>query len=411
MRILQIDKFFYNRGGSSRVFFETISGLRERGHDVAEFSMLDEKNYPSGFSDYFAPHLPELKGKMAIGEKINVFRHLFYSRDVESRLEKLAAFFKPDVAHIHNAYHQLSASTFLTLRKLGIPTVLTLHDFFPLCPNHNLLVGEHLEEKKLAGRPLVCLVKKCVGGKFFPSLAGTLEAYYYQKEKIWDSIETFICPSVFMAKKMIENNFPAEKMRVIKNPFALTETYPPLGKSVVYIGRLDAEKGVKILLRAARLLPEYPIYVAGRGPDFDWAKEYIQEHDLRNVHLVGWVEGEYWRNLIGSAKVVVVPSVFLENCSLSILEGLSLGRIVVATDRGGNPELVKDGFTGFLAKPEDPDDLAKAIKKAMQLPVDMAEEIIEEGRKLVERNHNPTNYFLELEEVYRSAQKDAHVFL
>jgi glycosyltransferase involved in cell wall biosynthesis len=103
--------------------------------------------------------------------------------------------------------------------------------------------------------------------------------------------------------------------------------------------------------------------------------------------------------------VIVVPSLFYENCSLTVLEALSYGRIVVGVNRGGTPEMIIDGQTGFLAKPEDSDDLARVIKKAMMLPDTEAKVVIERGRQLIATNHAPDDYFKKLESVYAEVIK------
>ena len=77
MRILQAHKFFYRRGGAEAVFLDTIAGLRERGHEVAEFSMQHPKNLPSDYNGYFVSELPELGKKQTWGEAFKVFSHLF----------------------------------------------------------------------------------------------------------------------------------------------------------------------------------------------------------------------------------------------------------------------------------------------------------------------------------------------
>jgi glycosyltransferase involved in cell wall biosynthesis len=403
MKVLQVEKFFYNRGGSSRVFFETIDGLRRRGHEVAEFSMKDARNFDSEFEKYFAPPMPELKSKMSISEKLRVFKRLFKSEVIEQNLERLIDDFKPDLAHIHNAYHHLSASTFLKLQEKKVPTVLTLHDVFPLCPNHSLLKGETLGEDVLKNKLYNCARYKCIDNKLLPSLAGTLEAYYYKYKKIWDNIQFFICPSQFMADKMVEYGFPEKKMRVIKNAFVLPEKYPPLGTKVVYLGRLHYEKGIKVFLQAAKELRDLPLVVAGTGPDEGWVNDYIRQNRLNNIERVGWVSGESWKEVMAGARVIVVPSVFLENCSLAILEGLANGRIVVASDRGGNPEMIINGKTGFLCKPEDPTDLARAIRQAVEIDDASAETMIKNGRALVQSNHSGDEYFAKLVKVYDEA--------
>ena len=169
MKILQINKFFYNRGGAEKIYFETIAGLRQHGIEVAEFSMQENKNFASSYSKYFISPLPELKSRMNIGVQWKVFKHLFKSREVETKLSALVKDFQPNVAHMHNAYHHLSASSFLTLKKLKVPMVLTVHDVFPLCPNHSLLHGETLAENLFKNKLYNCTRYKCIDNKFMIS--------------------------------------------------------------------------------------------------------------------------------------------------------------------------------------------------------------------------------------------------
>ncbi len=402
MNILQINKYFYPRGGSEKIFFDTIAGLRARGHTVAEFSVANSHNRPSQYAKYFASPVPEFGSGLAWREQAKIFKRLFYSSEIAEKLRRLNTDFQPEIAHLHNVYHQLSASTFTALRRLRIPMVMTLHDLFPLCPNHNLFYGERPREDLFKNKLYNCVRYRCVVNKFLPSLAGTLEAYYYRYQKIWDSIERFICPSEFMKNKMVEYGFPDKKMRVIKNPFALVGNPPPLGEKIVFLGRLHYEKGIRIFMEAVRVLRDYQTVIAGSGPEERWVNEFIQKNKLSNVEHRGWVTGQAWNEIMESARVIVVPSVALENCSGAILEALSYGRLVVATNRGGNPELIQDGITGFLARPEDPNDLARAVKAALALPSDAAEKFIAAGRALIAKQHNPEAYFNQLLSVYQA---------
>lgn len=402
MHILQINKFFYRRGGVETVFFDTIDGLRKRGHEVSEFSMLHPNNLPSQYSAYFASQVPELLGKQDKAAMWRSFKRFFYSEEIENKLGALVMATEPQVAHLHGVYHHLSASTFTKLYKLKVPTVLTAHDFFPISPSRNFLKGETLRESCYSSL-LSCLRYKCVDNKFLPSLAGVLEAYYYRLKKIWKHIDLYICPSQFMADKLVEYGFPKSKMRVVPNPFTTQQTTYPLGDRVVYLGRTHYEKGIKIFMEAAKELQDYKLVVAGSGPEDAWVQEFARQHILSNVERLGWVGGEAWKQVMLSAKVIVVPSVFYENCSLAILEAMSYGRIVVTVDRGGNPELIKDGINGFLAKPEDPADLAKTIRRAMQTTDIDASAIAARAVEVLQKNHNPEAYFKRLEEIYAEA--------
>lgn len=403
MRILQVNKFFYRRGGVEVVFFDTINGLRERGHEVSEFSMAHSSNLPSQFSAFFASEVPELLGKQDIGTAWKIFKRLFYSQEIENKLGALVMATEPQVAHLHGVYHHLSASTFTKLYELKVPTVLTVHDFFPISPSRNFLKGETLCESCYKNKPYNCIRYRCINNKLLPSIAGTAEAYYYRLKKIWKRIDLYICPSQFMADKLVEYGFPAKKMRVVHNSFGLQPSVPLLGNKVVYMGRIHYEKGVKILMEAAKELRDHKIMIVGNGPDDAWVQEFARKNILSNIERVGWVGGEDWKNVMLQAKVIVVPSLFYENCSLAILEAMSYGRIVVTVDRGGNSELIKDGISGFLAKPEDPIDLAKTIRKAMATSDSEASAIATHAVETLQKNHDPQDYFKKLENIYAEA--------
>ncbi len=403
MRILQINKNYYVRGGADQIFFDSITGLQARGHEVSVFSTHNEKNLSNAYEKYFVPGVPSLKKQEWISEKLAIIRRMFHSSLVEARLSALILDTKPEVAHIHNAYRELSASTFLTLKKLGVPTVMTVHDMFPLCPNHSFMLGDGLAEEKL-NKPYKCLLHRCINNSFQQSLAGVAEAYYYRYKKIWQHIDRFICPSEFIQRKLIEYGFPAEKMRVVYNAVKTPASIPPLGTKVVFLGRLHVEKGIRIFMAAAKELPEASIIVAGSGPEEAWVKKYIIDNNLKNVELRGFVSGTEWEKTMAEAKVVVVPAIFYENCSAAILEALSLKRLVVASNRGGNPELIIDGQSGFLAEPENPDDVAQAIKKALALKGSGVEAMQGAGNDILKK-HTMEGYISALEKVYQEVKK------
>jgi glycosyltransferase involved in cell wall biosynthesis len=244
-----------------------------------------------------------------------------------------------------------------------------------------------------------------VNGKFLPTLAGVLEAYYYRLRKIWQHVDIYICPSQFMADKLVQYGFPKSRMRVVPNPFVAQPVSYPLGDKVVYLGRTHYEKGIKIFMEAAKELRDYKLVVAGSGPEDAWVQEFVRKNILTNVERLGWVGGDAWKQVMLSAKVIVVPAVFYENCSLAILEAMSYGRIIVAVDRGGNPELVKDGITGFLAKPENPTDLAATIRRAMQTSEADSAKIVAGATELLKKNHNPDDYFKRIEDIYAEVLK------
>ncbi|TAN33474.1 glycosyltransferase [Patescibacteria group bacterium] len=401
MRILQANKFFYRRGGAEMVFLDTIAGLRQRGHEVAEFSAVHPKNLPSEYSAYFVNAVTELtEGGLDAAASWKAFKHLFSSAEVRKKLRSLILATEPQVAHLHNVTRQLSATIFTSLKKIGIPIVLTVHDVQPMCPNHRRLVKHTICQRCYRHRYYQCFANKCIDDSRVKSAAGALEAYYYWLRGIWNLTDIFICPSQFMMDEMANWGFAPAKLRLLRNPFAAPAQYPPLGDKIVYFGRLHEEKGIRIFMDAARSLREYQIIVAGVGPDEPWVDKYIRQYGLTHVSRLGWVGGERWKELMAASRAVVAPSLVYENCSMTILEAMANGRLVVAADRGGNSELIRTDETGFLAEPEDPDSLALFIREAMRLGEAQAQEIGVNARNWVMDNHNIDSYFAGLEKIY-----------
>jgi glycosyltransferase involved in cell wall biosynthesis len=139
---------------------------------------------------------------------------------------------------------------------------------------------------------------------------------------------------------------------------------------VLYAGRICPDKGLDVLMEAARLLtarlPHFQLVVVGGptlGTDPQEATRYQSELRARaGPAPARWLGRQ--RDivpLIGSADVAVAPSVWAEPFSRSVIEPLACGVPVVATDVGGNPEILVDRLDRFLVPPKDPVALAEAI--------------------------------------------------
>ena len=123
----------------------------------------------------------------------------------------------------------------------------------------------------------------------------------------------------------------------------------------------DKRKGYLELLFALRLLERQ-----GQGNDFELIVFGAKESDLSYdvsvpIHYVGYVnDDQELVSLYNIAAVTVVPSL-AENLSCTIMESLSCETPVVAFDIGGNGDMIDHGVSGYLAKENDPEDLAKGI--------------------------------------------------
>ena len=378
MRILQLNKFFYLRGGSSRYFFEVSKLLAHKGHKVGFFSMLDEKNNKSNWSKYFASPFSH-----------RTLDRLFYSYEVNHKLSKLLDEFPADIAHLHTIYHQLSPSLLLELKKRNIPVIQTVHDYHLISLNYNLFHNGKICEITKQNLFYKGVVHKCRNNSYlytFMEVIGKYFQYYLGWER--NLVDLFIAPSYFMKNKLIEYGVEAEK--IINLPHFIDHTdYQPNsggGDYVLYFGRLSEEKGLSFLIMVISQLPKIKLLIVGRGDEEENLKKKVEKLNLTNIKFLGFKDGIELRDLIRNCQFTILPSLWYEVFGMSILESFASGRTVLASKIGAIPEIIKDGINGFLFDPGNTDDCKEKILKLWSNPV-LIKNMGKNGRESVEKKY------------------------
>lgn len=158
------------------------------------------------------------------------------------------------------------------------------------------------------------------------------------------------------------------------------------GVSVIgTIGRLDTQKGVCFLLRAAsiilKLFPETIFLVVGDGPLRPQLEKLSQDLNIsRKVLFTGWIEDV--PNVLSVMDIFCLPSLW-EAFGIVLVEAMAMRLPIVAANVEGIPEVMKDGETGILVPPKKPEALAAAIMKLLKDKT-LARQMGEAGRKRVE---------------------------
>src|SRR3972149_8035847 len=137
MKILLANKYFYPKGGGENNLFRSAEVLRSKGHDVSFFSMLHPRNINSEYEKYFVSNVDY--DKSGFINKVKCSSRLLYSFEARKSIDKLLRHEKPDIAHLHNIYHQISPSIIHSLKKFRVPIVMTLHDYKMVCPSYSML--------------------------------------------------------------------------------------------------------------------------------------------------------------------------------------------------------------------------------------------------------------------------------
>ena len=133
MRILLVNKFHYLKGGSEKYYFELAKLLREKGHQIAFFSMQNEKNVETGEKEYFVNEID-----LNTGSKLKAL-DVIYSKENKKKMIEALEDFKPDIVHVNNFQRQLSESIIEAINEKNIPIIFTAHDLEAVCPNKTML--------------------------------------------------------------------------------------------------------------------------------------------------------------------------------------------------------------------------------------------------------------------------------
>ncbi len=390
MKILQVNKFHYHRGGADKYYLELGAALERAGYQLAYFSMLHPKNLPSDYKKYFVSRISFNEGGLA--DKIKAPGRIIYSLETKNKFKKLLKDFKPDIIHIHNIYHQLSPSILDVARKAGIPVVMHLHDYKLICPNYQLFAHGQICEDCKPDKYFRCARKRCFKNSYTKSWLAALEmTVHHRWLKIYaKSINAFIAPSAFMKNKLVEFGWPEEKIKVVINPFSSTlakemakvnslhadiglQPNSNLPKNIaasktedyfLYFGRLSPEKGLSVLIKAITISGSR-LKLAGSGEEEETLR-YLAKEQRAEAQFLGFKSGANLAYLIAGAKAVVIPSIWYENMPLSLLEALSLGKPVIASRIGGLPEIIEPGKNGWLFTPGDVEECAACLKNAQR---------------------------------------------
>jgi glycosyltransferase involved in cell wall biosynthesis len=399
MRVLQVNKFFYLKGGSERYMFNVSDLLKTEGNDVVFLSMRHSANLFTDDDCYFVSNVDyEKKG---IKNKINVSLKLIYSFDAAKKIERLIKDKKPDVAHLNNVYHQISPSIIHSLKKHNIPIVMTLHDYKMVCASYVMLAKGEVCQACGGGRYYNCFLKKCVKQSRGKSLLCAVEMYlHHDVFRIYDLVNIFIAPSEFLKNKFLEMGF---KKEIVRLPyFVHTERYVPQYKwrenSIVYFGRISREKGIVTLMEAVKGM-DVKLKIIGDGPMMEVLKAKARSGEYNNVYFLGYKGDRDLKDEIKRSMFVVVPSEWYENYPFSIIESFSLGKAVVGARIGGIPELVKDGVRGLTFEPRNADDLRLKIQYLRNNSA-IIEEMGRKARVFVEEELNAPGHYQRLMKIY-----------
>ena len=381
-------------GGAEIVVKKVAEELVKKGHDVIVITTSKNKknNYeiinnvtvyrinPINLFPYFtmSKQAKSVKPFFFIYDLFNPYPHITVKKILKKE--------KIDIVHINN-FRGLSLSIFGAVKSLNIPLVFTAHDFSLICIKSSFLNSSNeicMNPSKLC-KTYVKIQKILVNNK--PDL--------------------IIAPSQFVINKLINAGFFKNiKMTVLPLGIELNDKKVEKSYSIIdifYVGGLSRHKGVHILINSFMKIEQENVrlHIFGKGVDEDEFRE--MGHPDKRIIFHGFISNEKLLALYHKANMTVVPSICYDNSPTVIYESLMNGSPIIGSRIGGIPELVKEGYNGFLFEAGNVDELKEIFEKIISDTLLLKK--LENGAYESARKYDLNEHIRNLEMLYRDIQR------
>ncbi|PKP58676.1 hypothetical protein CVT91_08135 [Candidatus Atribacteria bacterium HGW-Atribacteria-1] len=309
---------------------------------------------------------------------------------------------KPDIVHINATIPYLSLSVYSAVRSLNLPMVSTIHSIVYLFPFTNLpyldkiagikypFLKDNYKIYEKISNVYRGINRIIIGSPDLVTFPTTAIINEYEKYKFFKHSTKIVFPNfIEINGKNLKNEKTSNK-----------ETF-----DIMYCGGFQRHKGWQTLIKAFKKIknPDIRLHIFGGGEkDVEEYFKMLTAGDKRII-FYGRLPNNELQKFYEIADVTVVPSECFENFSIAIIESFRAGVPVIGSNAGGNPELIKEDYNGFLFEPGNVEQLKNILEKAInnkEKLKEMGENAFEWVKKLDTKKITP-----KLEEIYKEAIK------
>jgi glycosyltransferase involved in cell wall biosynthesis len=293
---------------------------------------------------------------------------MFMNGAVEKKFVELLEHERPDLVYsVYLSSSMLPKILHIAKKRFGIPVVYRLSDFHMFCASYLFFRNGEVCQACLT-QPGAAIKFKCVQGSTVASLARVLQIAMIRSRRLYNSVDRFVCPSRLMETTLLGAGYRRDQIDWVPT---FTADLQDLGireePSILYFGKLTREKGVEVLVRAYNAWkdPKYPLCLVGHCSAAYRAHllALLDPPHRARVTISEPLQGEEMWRVLRSCSFVVQPAIWLENMPNTLLEALSAGKPVVASEIGSLTELVAQGENGYLVPPGDVQALSGALER------------------------------------------------
>jgi glycosyltransferase involved in cell wall biosynthesis len=332
----------------------------------------------------------------------------FFNPFVEFKFRNIAEIKNLELLHAHNLAGISLSPIAYSKKNLKIPIVMTLHDFWMICPKNTLLTNEgNLCE--YGG------IRGCNGCNLYllsPFSKLSMNFRNNIVSNLSKNIDLFISPSKKLMDILLERGYNLD-IRHVENGLELQD-FVSIERDgdklvddfkILMLSYIAYHKGVYTLIDALETLAyrgykNVKVLLAGSLENENQLREYIKNKNISNqINILGKISESRKLEVLREADIFVLPSLWYENQPLTIIEAMASGLPVIGSNVGGIPEMVIDGETGYLFERGDGNDLASKI-----------EELILDGRKLRSFGKRGRETAVKHYDIQKNAQKIMKIY-
>jgi glycosyltransferase involved in cell wall biosynthesis len=374
--------------GENRVVDQETAALAGLGHEVELFERRsdDIDKWPAA-------------AKAALPASV------VWNGTVQRDLREVLRLRRPDVVHVHNTFPLLSASVLYACRNAGVPVVATIHNYKLACASGDFFRDGAVCHDCAQGLPVGAIRHGCYRGSRAATAPVVLATVAHRRA--WRTlVSAYACISAAQRDLLRGIGLPANRVFVRHNMIPARPTAPAIRRpEVIYAGRLDAAKGLPVLLAGwDRYLASgrtgLSLVIAGSGPLENEVGTWAAARP--SVRVVGQLTPDACATAMAAARAAVLPSAWEETFGLAAVEAMALGVAPVAAAHGAFPEIITDGVDGVLFRPGDAAALAAAFELA-----DTNGAVFQEygvrARETYEERFEPASSLQGLLDIYRYA--------
>ena len=391
MRILQVHNRYRSGApsGENRVVEQEGQALEALGHEVMRYGRSSD----------------EIE-QWSVAKKASLPARAIWSRETGRELTAVLRGHRPEVVHVHNTFPLLSAAVLYACRDAGVPVVATIHNYKLVCANGTFFRGGTVCHDCAHGQPVRAVLHGCYRGSHAATTPVALAVSLHRQA--WRSlVSAYIFISASQRDLLGGLDLTPSRMFVRHNLIPRRDR-PQIVRTptVVYAGRLDEAKGVRLLMagwdcyRRSSGEPGLKLIIAGGGPLGGEVTAWASAR--ASVEMTGTVSSDRCAELIAHARAVLLPSAWEETFGLVAVEAMAAGVPPIAAGHGSFTELITPGVDGVLFSPGDPAELGHAIADVERDP-ERYTVYGDQARKTYEERFDPERSVEELLGIYRFA--------